>query len=97
MVAIEMNCVIVFWKYSLDISNSGHKLITSVKSNNEPIMIRVQKSKEVVQMTAKFSVEPKDVFKTIESLLLRDGFDIVIDMEKSRAAISMMLPARQLA
>ena len=37
-------------------------------------------------MTAKFSVEPKDVFKTIESLLLRDGFDIVIDMEKSRGS-----------
>ena len=37
-------------------------------------------------MTAKFSVAPKDVFKTIESLLLRDGFDIVIDMEKSRGS-----------
>ena len=37
------------------------------------------------------------MFKTIESLLLRDGFDIVIDMEKSGAAISMMLPAEQLA
>ena len=37
-------------------------------------------------MTAKFSVEPKDVFKTIESLLLRDGFDIVIDMERSKGS-----------
>ncbi len=37
-------------------------------------------------MTEKFSVAPKDVFKTIEKLLLRDGFDIVIDMEKSRGS-----------
>ncbi|KEJ92031.1 L-lysine 6-transaminase [Synergistes jonesii] len=32
------------------------------------------------------SVAPKDVFKTIESVMLRDGFDIVIDMEKSKGS-----------
>ena len=37
-------------------------------------------------MTANFSVAPKDVFKTIETLMLRDGFDIVIDMEKSKGS-----------
>ena len=37
-------------------------------------------------MSANFSVAPKDVFKTIESLMLRDGFDIVIDMEKSKGS-----------
>ncbi len=37
-------------------------------------------------MTVNYSVAPKDVFKTIESLLLRDGFDIVIDMEKSKGS-----------
>ncbi len=33
-----------------------------------------------------FSVEAKDVFSTIESRMLRDGFDIVIDMEKSKGS-----------
>lgn len=33
-----------------------------------------------------FSVEAKDVFSTIESKMLRDGFDIVIDMEKSKGS-----------
>ena len=37
-------------------------------------------------MTEKFSVAPKDVFKTIESLMLRDGFDIVLDMENSKGS-----------
>jgi len=37
-------------------------------------------------MPANFSVAPKDVFSTIESLMLRDGFDIVIDMEKSKGS-----------
>ncbi|MDO5562829.1 MAG: L-lysine 6-transaminase [Synergistaceae bacterium] len=37
-------------------------------------------------MSAKFSVAPKDVFSTIENYMLRDGFDIVIDMEKSRGS-----------
>lgn len=37
-------------------------------------------------MACNCSVAPKDVFKTIESLLLRDGFDIVIDMEKSQGS-----------
>ena len=37
-------------------------------------------------MAEHFAVAPKDVFKTIESLLLRDGFDIVIDMEKSQGS-----------
>jgi len=31
-------------------------------------------------------VAPQDVFKEIEKLLLRDGFDIVIDMEKSQGS-----------
>ncbi|ACZ19373.1 L-lysine 6-transaminase [Thermanaerovibrio acidaminovorans DSM 6589] len=31
----------------------------------------------------KFSVAPSDVFREIESVMLRDGFDIVIDMERS--------------
>lgn len=31
----------------------------------------------------RFSVAPSDVFREIESVMLRDGFDIVIDMEKS--------------
>ncbi|MDO4988778.1 MAG: L-lysine 6-transaminase [Synergistes sp.] len=34
-------------------------------------------------MTSKCSVAPKDVFPTIEKFLLRDGFDIVVDLEKS--------------
>ena len=37
-------------------------------------------------MSAKFSVSPQAVFKTIETYMLRDGFDIVIDMEKSRGS-----------
>ena len=37
-------------------------------------------------MADMFSVAPKDVFKTISKLLLRDGFDIVIDMEKSKGS-----------
>lgn len=37
-------------------------------------------------MLSKCSVAPKDVFPTIEKLLLRDGFDIVIDMENSKGS-----------
>ena len=37
-------------------------------------------------MLSNCSVAPKDVFSTIEKLLLRDGFDIVIDMEQSKEA-----------
>ena len=35
-------------------------------------------------MASEHLVAPKDVFSTIEKLLLRDGFDIVIDMENSK-------------
>ncbi len=34
----------------------------------------------------KFSVSPQDVFPIIEKVMLRDGFDICIDMEKSRGS-----------
>jgi L-lysine 6-transaminase len=34
-------------------------------------------------MSADFDISPKEVFPTIERLMLRDGYDIVIDMEKS--------------
>ena len=37
-------------------------------------------------MPSNCSVAPKDVFSTIEKLLLRDGFDIVIDMEQSKGS-----------
>ncbi|MDL2298772.1 L-lysine 6-transaminase [Synergistaceae bacterium OttesenSCG-928-D05] len=37
-------------------------------------------------MTSKCSVAPEKVFSTIEELMLRDGFDIVIDMEKSQGS-----------
>lgn len=37
-------------------------------------------------MAAKFSVAPEDVFSTIAEYMLRDGFDIVIDMEKSQGS-----------
>ena len=37
-------------------------------------------------MASEHLVAPKDVFSTIEKLLLRDGFDIVIDMEKSKGS-----------
>ncbi len=37
-------------------------------------------------MSTSFLVPPKEVFSTIASLLLRDGFDIVIDMEKSKGS-----------
>jgi len=33
-----------------------------------------------------FSVSPDQVFPTIASNLLRDGFDIIIDMEKSKGS-----------
>ncbi len=33
-----------------------------------------------------FSIPPKEVFSTIAEWMLRDGFDIVIDMEKSRGS-----------
>ena len=33
-----------------------------------------------------FSVTPDEVFPTIASSLLRDGFDIIIDMEKSKGS-----------
>ena len=38
-------------------------------------------------MPSNCSVAPKDVFSTIEKLLLRDGFDIVIDMEQSKGCL----------
>ncbi|GHV53096.1 L-lysine 6-transaminase [Synergistales bacterium] len=34
-------------------------------------------------MPAKFKLTPQEVFPAIENLMLRDGYDIVIDMEKS--------------
>lgn len=37
-------------------------------------------------MMANFSVAPEKVFSTIEDLMLRDGFDIVIDMVKSKGS-----------
>lgn len=37
-------------------------------------------------MSAKFDMAPKDVFPAIEKWMLRDGYDIVIDMEKSRGS-----------
>ena len=37
-------------------------------------------------MASEHLVAPKDVFSTIEKLLLRDGFDIVIDMENSKGS-----------
>ncbi|MDR3255942.1 MAG: L-lysine 6-transaminase [Synergistaceae bacterium] len=37
-------------------------------------------------MPAKFDVSPKEVFPVIEKWILRDGYDIVIDMEKSRGS-----------
>ena len=37
-------------------------------------------------MASNYLVAPKDVFSTIEKLMLRDGFDIVIDMEKSKGS-----------
>jgi len=33
-----------------------------------------------------FNVTPDEVFPTIETTLLRDGFDIIIDMEKSKGS-----------
>lgn len=35
-------------------------------------------------MLSNCSVAPKEVFSTIEEVMLRDGYDIVIDMEKSK-------------
>lgn len=44
-------------------------------------------SKEAVRMAqVKWSVTPAEVFPTISKYLLRDGFDIVIDMEKSKGS-----------
>lgn len=37
-------------------------------------------------MMSNFSVAPEKVFSTIEELMLRDGFDIVIDMVKSKGS-----------
>ncbi|MDR1966636.1 MAG: L-lysine 6-transaminase [Synergistaceae bacterium] len=37
-------------------------------------------------MSAKFSVKPNEVFPAIEKYMLRDGYDIVIDMEKSKGS-----------
>jgi L-lysine 6-transaminase len=37
-------------------------------------------------MSAKFSVTPGEVFPAIEKYMLRDGYDIVIDMEKSKGS-----------
>jgi L-lysine 6-transaminase len=37
-------------------------------------------------VSAKFEVAPKDVFSAIEKWVLRDGYDIVIDMEKSHGS-----------
>lgn len=37
-------------------------------------------------MTSKCTVAPEKVFSTIEEVMLRDGYDIVIDMEKSRGS-----------
>ncbi|MDR3280226.1 MAG: L-lysine 6-transaminase [Synergistaceae bacterium] len=37
-------------------------------------------------MTVKFGVTPNEVFPAIEKYMLRDGYDIVIDMEKSKGS-----------
>ena len=37
-------------------------------------------------MSVKFNVTPAEVFPAIEKYMLRDGFDIVIDMEKSKGS-----------
>jgi L-lysine 6-transaminase len=37
-------------------------------------------------MSAKFNVTPGEVFPAIEKYMLRDGYDIVIDMEKSKGS-----------
>ncbi len=37
-------------------------------------------------MSAKFSLAPNEVFPAIEKWMLRDGYDIVIDMEKSKGS-----------
>jgi L-lysine 6-transaminase len=37
-------------------------------------------------MAVKFSVTPDEVFPAIEKWMLRDGYDIVIDMEKSKGS-----------
>ena len=37
-------------------------------------------------MPAKFSMKPEQVFPSLEKWLLRDGYDIVIDMEKSQGS-----------
>jgi len=37
-------------------------------------------------MSARFSVTPNDVFPAIEKWMLRDGYNIVIDMEKSKGS-----------
>ncbi len=37
-------------------------------------------------MSAKFGMTPEQVFPAIEKYMLRDGFDIVIDMEKSQGS-----------
>jgi L-lysine 6-transaminase len=37
-------------------------------------------------MSAKFNITPGEVFPAIEKYMLRDGYDIVIDMEKSKGS-----------
>jgi L-lysine 6-transaminase len=37
-------------------------------------------------MPAKFNITPNEVFPAIEKYMLRDGYDIVIDMEKSKGS-----------
>jgi L-lysine 6-transaminase len=37
-------------------------------------------------VSVKFNLKPDEVFPAIERLMLRDGFDIVIDMEKSKGS-----------
>ncbi|MDR3331742.1 MAG: L-lysine 6-transaminase [Synergistaceae bacterium] len=37
-------------------------------------------------MSAKFSITPNEVFPAIEKYMLRDGYDIVIDMERSKGS-----------
>jgi L-lysine 6-transaminase len=37
-------------------------------------------------MSAKFNITPNEVFPAIEKYMLRDGYDIVIDMEKSKGS-----------
>jgi L-lysine 6-transaminase len=37
-------------------------------------------------MSAKFSITPDEVFPAIEKYMLRDGYDIVVDMEKSKGS-----------